>query len=276
LACLTRRPCKGSKILHAKGIVLVGVALTFRFRARWNSQTPYELAWIAAIDSSLLLTTDPRDKVYSLLGIGLGNRIPQVPTWGIDWNSIYILDFLDFPTIVNDAFYSADTGMTNPSHRAKIKGQMLKVFGTLCGEINAIAPFPGTLFENATEAFHFDMTVGQDKEHDFDPLIQPGIPRVHASFRLCLDDMDVSRKHHFELSEQYAKLFRMYLMLLEESPEHAKYSYHTRCLTKALDGAIEVGRKLRRVMLHDHHLALWNAVWMADRVMCQTHDRRGP
>jgi len=86
----------------------------------------------------------------------------------IDWNSIHRLDF---PTIAHEAFYSADTGMVNPSHRAEIKGQMLKVFGTSCGEINAVAPFPGTVFENATEAFQFDMTVGHNKKNRFDLLV---------------------------------------------------------------------------------------------------------
>lgn len=114
--------------------------------------------------------------------------------------------------------------MVNPSHRAEIKGQMLKVFGTSCGEINAVAPFPGTVFENATEAFQFDMTVGHNKKNRFDLLVQPGIPRAQANLRLCLNDRDISRKHPFKLSKQSACL---YLILLQSSPDHARYSYST-------------------------------------------------
>jgi hypothetical protein len=102
--------------------------------------------------------------------------------------------------------------MTNLSHRAEIKGQILKVFGTLCGEINSLAPFPGTPLENAAEAFQFDMTVGHNKQNDLDPLVQPGIPRCQASLRLCLDDRDLSQKHHFKLSKQYVPLIHMYFL----------------------------------------------------------------
>jgi hypothetical protein len=46
-----------------------GLFLSFNPEDIEPSQTPYGLAWIAATQSCLLHATDPRDKVYSLLGL---------------------------------------------------------------------------------------------------------------------------------------------------------------------------------------------------------------
>jgi Heterokaryon incompatibility protein (HET) len=219
-----------------------------------SSDKAYSRAWKIFEFASLLAAADPRDKVYSLLGlmsigieadyskapemiyrevaaimfrrvpldewfqktgIGFGDRMSTLPTWVVDWNALCKEGLGSFTEAVGGDAYNADSGMPDLSARTKIDGDILTIFGTIYDEIEILAPFPGEIGSNAREAFKFDLTGGLPNQGVLHTMIPPGIPRGQASLRLCLDDKDLIEKRRFVINSSFFGLAQFYLVMLQ-------------------------------------------------------------
>ena len=215
-----------------------------------RSHGPYIAAWNILTHAWPLAATDPRDKVYSMLGlldigfeadyskspetiycevatiltdrvpldewfrstgICFTNRMPAIPTWVVDWDA---LSKLVCSASVTGDLYKADFGMLKLSKSTIINDQILTISGTLCYEIQILAPFSLDINTNAKEAFKFDLTGGLPEEEVLYTSIPPGIPRGQASLRLCIEDMNLS-EYRRVMNTSFVDLAMAYCVLLQ-------------------------------------------------------------
>jgi hypothetical protein len=202
---------------------------------------PFEMAWRILNQARYLHATDPRDKIFSLLGIidvGIEvdyskavesiycelaeemcasvsldewlhtagvvwvGRLPGLPTWVIDWGST---NTGGWRLSLWGNFYSAGLDMPylHLFDRPRIRNQVFTVSGTVCDQIQSLAPFCDDCRENAREQFRFDMTGGISGGKVVMSFVQPGIPGGHASLRVCLSDRDPSLQTRFVTSSSF-------------------------------------------------------------------------
>jgi hypothetical protein len=73
----------------------------------------------------------------------------------------------------------------------RIQNLVLTIFGTICDQTHALAPFSSNARVNAIEGFRFDITGGVSGREIRNSLIQPAISIGCASVRVCLSDREL-------------------------------------------------------------------------------------
>jgi hypothetical protein len=142
-----------------------------------SSKQPYSQAWKILVGTCDLAASDPRDKIYSLLGllnigieadyskpvqavylelaqilfpqvpmeewfdraIHINMRMPTLPTWAVDWDSRSKGN--SWSTSLSGKPYNAGTTMHNQLHQAEINGSSLNLAGTIFDEVHVLAPY---------------------------------------------------------------------------------------------------------------------------------------
>ncbi len=215
------------------------------------SDNPYTAAWEIFKSTRALMATDPRDQVYSLLGItkiglkadysrsadtvylelaaimfervpmhewfgeagmAFESRMTALPTWVIDWDSVS--KKLCWEYALFGFLYKTVAGVDNALHRPKINGQVLIIFGAILDKIEFLSPFSDDYQKNAEDAFRFDVTGGRPSSQIIYAPLPNGIPRGQASLRVFLDDMDIAIDQRYATSTMNSHLVNVCLYFL--------------------------------------------------------------
>jgi hypothetical protein len=214
------------------------------------SERPYLKAWSILKYSHDLVASDPRDKIYSLLGIiRLGiepdysktaetlylevahnilpqvplhewfdksvpftSRMPGLPTWVVDWDSRSKEN--GWRISLRGNLYNAAVAMNDLLHQVEINGSSLLLHGTIFDEVHLLAPCSDDGSLNSANAFQFDVTGGQLNGEVLRSSIPPGFPRGEASLRLCIGDRDLHNGKRYVVSSTYLDMSRSFLSFM--------------------------------------------------------------
>jgi Heterokaryon incompatibility protein (HET) len=220
----------------------------------YGTEGPYGGPWKFFSFSWSLNATDPRDKVYSLLGLAnigievdyskspemvyhdfaatmFGNaplhewfrfcgisfreRMPTLPTWSVDW------------TTVQKEFHSSAavcSSVRGEKYNAKSGlpdlSRHTKIYGQTLSIFGVLCDeieflAPFTgTIESSRDVFKFDITGGLPNEEVLYTLVPPGIPRGQASLRLIFEDKDLNFNRRFVMNSSLLALAMEFASLL--------------------------------------------------------------
>jgi hypothetical protein len=101
-------------------------------------------------------------------------RIPELPSWVLDWDSLSKGCEWDMPLC---GIYNSAAALSVPGHQAKIIESSLIVHGTNIDEVHLLATSSDNIGISAFEAFLFDITGGQPCGDTLHDPVPPALPR---------------------------------------------------------------------------------------------------
>jgi hypothetical protein len=245
---------RGLKFALGKPMTII--LMIVRLNGLLSSEQPYSAAWRIFRRACRLAATDPRDKIYSLLGlvkigidvdyskpveslyrevagvmfervamhewfqgidVSFESRMSALPTWVIDWDAPNKGCGWINPSQTN--LYDAAAAIYNASNSIEIKGDVLTLSGTIFDEVNCLAPLQDSIESKNAAAFQFDITGGESSGEVLYDSIPPGIPRGQASLRLYLGDRELSGEGPFTVNSTYLDLSMRFIASLMISPK---------------------------------------------------------
>jgi hypothetical protein len=190
------------KVYSMLGLIDIGVEADY-------SKSPETIFCEVA---TILIDRLPLDVWFQSTGICFTNKMPALPTWAVDWDA---LCKLVCSASVTGGLYNDDFGMPKLSKSTIINDQIPTLSGSLCNDLQFLAPFSLDINSNAKEAFKFYLAGGLPEEEVVYTSTPPGIPRSQASLGLCIEDMNLSEYYRYVMNASFVNLAMTYCVLLQ-------------------------------------------------------------
>jgi hypothetical protein len=153
------------------------------------------------------------DKVLSLSGRGFYESRFSLPSWVPDWDGLSKLTTVG---PLDGGRYRADQGFSDISKMAWTNGDVLTAFGILVDEVGFVSPLFNDPLQNLESTFLFDLVGGGLRDGEIDwQLVPPGVTRYAASLRTFLEDSDPFTRERIVVgSSSYWRLAGLFFRML--------------------------------------------------------------